>query len=130
MKPKSQKYWKNKCDALITKAGRNTVCAVCGRKPASYHHIISRVYGDCRHDIKRNLIPLCAFHHMFSNDLAPHSNNIQAVMAFVKWLRINYPKKYKFMRTFVPSNRTIDYESRYKQLKDKGYGERCLKKVK
>jgi len=115
-KSKNQRF-KKRCDALITEAGKKTICAVCGKKPAFYHHLIPRNHALYRHDFC-NLLPLCPTHHKFSNKMAAHSTNALAVREFVKWLRKNYPKKYKFSLDHqFDIGYNVDYEARFEELK-------------
>ena len=117
-KKKTQKYWKKKCDQLITAHFKGKKCAACGkRNGVAGHHLISRKVAWCRH-LLVNLIPLCPTHHKFSNALAPHSSNAFAVKQFLVWLRTTYPRKYVFYRNNQRKKGIkVDYEEVYNRLK-------------
>ena len=93
-------YWRNRADKEVTKYYTGLPCAICGTTHNTCgHHIVPREVPTFRHD-PDNLIPLCEKHHKYSNDLAPHSSNILAQEAFVKWLRENRPKAIELLETY------------------------------
>ena len=67
---------RGKADRLWSLAVRNDwagKCAVCGARKCVAHHLIPRQHESTRYDL-RNGIALCASHHIFDNDTAPHKN--------------------------------------------------------
>ena len=114
-KSKSQKYYKNKCDKLISNHFKGQPCIICG-EPGYGHHLNSRSKIATRHSLL-NIVPLCSLHHCFSNDIAPHSANAFAVQKFIKFIKENYPEKFAYWRKMCYTLCSkVDYKERYENL--------------
>lgn len=113
----NSKYWRKKCDKLITDMFKNKPCAICGTTYQTCgHHIVEKsLSAALRHDL-RNIIPLCPAHHKFSNAIAPHSSYLLAVTTFKDWLKKNNPKGYYCLENWKKFKRTRTYEEIYKEL--------------
>ena len=71
--------------------GYYKVCSICGHYEIEMAHLISRGNHLFRFD-KRNVIPLCAFHHRGSRLLSAHGSP----EAFKNWMEENRPEQYEF----------------------------------
>jgi hypothetical protein len=110
------KYWQKKADDLITQICTGKPCAVCHTTYRTCgHHLVSRKVALLRHNLL-NLIVLCDTHHNFSNDLAPHSSYLPAVVAFGEWLKENHPQKWDLMMNYKKITGEVDYENACKIL--------------
>jgi len=119
MKKRNGKYYKKKCDALITKYFKGKPCVVCNSTYLTCgHHLIPRGHSLYRHDWRNNIVPVCVSHHKYSNEIAAHSANALAVQKFVQFIKRNFPKKYKFWFAHQHDiGYTLDWEERYNRLK-------------
>jgi hypothetical protein len=109
-------YWRTKADELITKICTGKPCAICHITHRTCgHHLISRKVGLLRHNLI-NLIVLCDTHHNFSNDIAPHSSYLPAVVKFGEWLKNNHPQKWDLMMTYKSIKGEQNYENAYNVL--------------
>ena len=87
------------CDRLWSFAARsdwNWKCAACGYGTVEAHHLIPRQHQLTRYDL-RNAICLCARHHQFDPDMAPHQN----AAGFMLWLSQKYPALHKWLTETV-----------------------------
>jgi hypothetical protein len=116
--------YKKKADKEVSKYYKGLPCKVCESQGIENthatcgHHIVSRSIAYYRHH-PHNLIPLCPRHHKFSNEIAPHSSNVLAVEAFVKWLRKHYKVGYKCLKNYKQHlGEKVDYEKAYYEWKD------------
>ena len=93
-------YWRTKADEEVTRYYTGLPCAICQTTiDTCGHHIVPRDVPIFRHD-PDNLIPLCDQHHIWGNEIAPHSSNLLAQEAFAIWLRCNRPKAINLLETY------------------------------
>ena len=113
------KYWRNKADKLwgAILHHRQDSCAVCGRTGRlEAHHLISRVVGVMRHDLRNGII-LCTQHHKFCTELSAH----EAPLQFAEWLQENRWEQYlhciERKKTVTREHIKPDYRQAYEDLK-------------
>ena len=81
----AKKTLRNMADRLWSLAVRgdwNWQCAMCGFRKVEAHHLIPRQHESTRYDLY-NGIALCARHHQFCPERAPHQNPA----GFMVWLQ-------------------------------------------
>lgn len=108
------KHWKIKADKEITRLTKMP-CIICGLPGFGHHFIPKSRSSFLRHDM-RNLFPLCSGHHMFSNEIAPHSNNAMAVHAFVEHVKKCFPLRFAFLIEHQHILQKPDYRAAYERL--------------
>ena len=93
------RYYRDKADKLFMQRYRGKPCAVCGTCMGTVgHHLLSKgAYPSLRCE-PMNVIPLCDQHHGWSNIMAAHSTNADAVKAFDVWLSIAHAPRVYWMR--------------------------------
>ncbi len=100
------KKLKKACDRLITEIFTGQPCEVCksqGRIETFRtcgHHACNKSLSAYYRHVPKNIVVLCPKHHMFSNDIAPHSGNIRAIDAFVDWLKEHRPDAWHCIETY------------------------------
>ena len=116
----NSKYWRKKADAEVSKYYRGQPCKVCGSvQNTCGHHIVARSLSSSLRHSPKNIIPLCHFCHMFSNELAAHSRYQPAQTAFVQWLKDNYPDGYDLLMTYKHyAGSKVDYEQAYNEWRE------------
>jgi hypothetical protein len=95
-------YYMKKADEAFMKPYRGLPCEICGktsivRNEREYttvaHHVIPKSRGRAFRYEPMNVVVLCFVHHMYSNDMAPHSFNAVAVGRFWAWLARTKPEQ-------------------------------------
>jgi len=96
-KPKSQTYWRNKCDALarercLERAGHRceaegAMGLKCGTK-LDWAHLKSRRFALLRHDPKNSMI-LCSTHHRYFHDHPDRFYNFVDSVDGARWPYLN-----------------------------------------
>lgn len=72
--------------SMVVRAREHNRCEICGaRGVMNAHHIRTKKFMSTAYDLK-NGVCLCPTHHRWSNEIAPHSDNCQAVENWLKWL--------------------------------------------
>ncbi len=105
------RYWRNKCDGLITRMFSGKPCIVCGSTEyTAGHHLIGRANKMFRHD-PNNLVPLCPLHHKWDSTLSAHA----APAAFAVWLSQNLPGTWAWLvqNSGKKSEGVPDYKQRF-----------------
>ena len=117
-KKRTPKQWKGDCDRIITNLFKGKPCAICGSLNTCGHHIVPRSRSSfLRHDLQ-NIISLCPTHHMFSNEIAPHSTNSLAVHAFVEFIKEKFPNRYSYLLSNQHTIQKPDWKAAYERLKN------------
>ena len=116
MKKKSLTYWRKKCveDAKVKAKERDGYkCQKCGRSKAQgfqmhgSHNYPESIYKSMSADVE-NILTLCAICHMDW-----HENPIKAA----EWFNKKYPELSKILRKRAQKCTVIDWEKRYKEMK-------------
>ena len=89
------RYWKKRADIawsrVVAQGGR---CAYCGTgRNLQAHHLVPRRHNLTRHKLECGLC-LCEHHHLFCPKVSPHL----AKKEFEKWLKKNFPEKYRWVQ--------------------------------
>jgi len=121
-----------KAERLCKKLVNGQPCVICKshgqvNTRTHKHHLIPKgVNAYYKYELK-NLIPLCASHHIFSNVIAAHSTNPLAVEAFMKWLRKYMPRHARWYKSHLRRNlgKKRDMGKIVQTLQDYENGNQC-----
>ena len=118
MKPPNHKSYRTAADELFMKQFRGQPCEVCAKTQGTCgHHVVPKSRSKAlRYDIN-NILVLCPAHHMYGNDLAPHSKNQIAVERFLDWFRFTKPDQWKWTRANERLQRKYSYKQAVENLK-------------
>ena len=116
-------YWMGKCDKLFMKQGHNKECIICKAKgiittegTCFHHHIAKSTCKALRYDLM-NMMILCPTHHNFSNEMAAHSTNAYAQRAYMEFIEVNFPEKYKYCEEHQKNQTKYKYKDLYSKFK-------------
>jgi hypothetical protein len=115
----NDKYYRNKADELFMSQFRGQPCEVCGRSDGTVgHHVVPKSRSKALRYEKRNIVVLCQSHHMFSNEMAPHSTNQLAVERFVEWYKEAHPDDHEWLKEHEHDITKISYAEYWEMLKN------------
>ncbi len=118
-KPANHKSYRVKADELFMSQYRGLPCEVCGSAYKTvFHHLIPKGRSRALRYDKRNGCILCQKHHMFSNEMAPHSSNPLAVARFMKWFEETHPSRHKWIIENERIFRKYSYRQALENLKE------------
>lgn len=87
-------WYKKRVVERFMAAYRGQPCAICeSTSRTCAHHILAKGSHPSHVVSPENIIVLCPTHHVFSNQLAPHSKNQLAVGRFNDWLEEHRPEQ-------------------------------------
>ena len=116
--PNHSSYMK-KADELFMKPFRGCRCEICqSTKGTVAHHIVSKSRSKALRYDSRNIVILCPSHHMFSNEMAPHSTNTLAVERFIKWFKKTKKHQYAWIKEHERDQRKYNYKQAVENLQN------------
>ena len=96
--PPNSAYWRKKAKNLFMSQFRGRPCAICGtRSQTAGHNLLPQGSHGAYIFDEANILPLCPYHHMFSNEIAAHSTSALVTAAFIDFLKEEHQEKYQWM---------------------------------